>query len=67
MMVRKCDRCGKRINDVDYVRIEAYLRPESYFAEREAVQISSLDLCRECDREFHQRFLQEVKTNAKQA
>ena len=63
MMVRKCDRCGKRLNDLDYVRIEAHLRPK----ESEAVQISSLDLCRECDREFHQRFLQEVKTNAKQA
>lgn len=66
MMVRKCDRCGKRINETDYIRIEAYLRRQNQ-NERESVQISSIDLCRECDREFHQRFLQEVKTNARQA
>lgn len=63
MMVRKCDRCGKRLNDLDYVRVEVYLRPK----EGEAAQISSIDLCRECDREFHQRFLQEVKPDARQA
>ena len=66
MMVRKCDRCGKRLNDLDYVRIEVYLRRPNE-SEREAVQISSLDLCRECDREFHQRFLQEVKPDARKA
>lgn len=64
MMVRKCDRCGKRIDETDYVRVEVFLRRPNQ-GPREDKMISSLDLCRGCDREFHQRFLQEVKQDGR--